>query len=224
MKTIFIYVLIDPLTNQVRYVGKTTDAKRRLRRHINERFLHDSYKDRWVRKLLENDLIPEIEIIDEVLENEWIYWEQFYISYFKFIGSLLTNGTNGGDQPPSTKGRKHTIESKLKMSNSKKGKPIPWLNNGLKRSEKHRNNLSKSCQGRTSPNKGKVYSEELKKKLSKSSTVKRKVKQISLNGVVLKIWDSIADAQNTLQIRHISEVCRNIKYHKTAGGFRWEYL
>ena len=56
----------------------------------------------------------DIIIIDIVDQTEWQYWEKFYISYYKFIGCKLTNGTNGGDQPPSTKGRKHTEESKLK--------------------------------------------------------------------------------------------------------------
>jgi len=224
MEKIFIYILIDPTTEQVRYVGKTTDIKRRLRRHINERYLHDSYKDRWLRKLLDNNLSPQIEIIDEVGKDNWVFWEQFYISYFRFIGSSLTNRTIGGDQPPSTKGRKHTMESRMKMSNTKKGKPIPWLNNGSERSEKHKMNLSKSCKGRESPNKGNVYTEEFRKKLSNSSTVKRKVKQISLNGDIIKIWDSINEAQNTLQIRHISEVCGNKSNHKTTGGFKWEYL
>lgn len=140
MEKVFIYILIDPLKNQIRYVGKTTDIKRRIRRHINERFLHDSYKDRWIRKLIDNNNNPEFEIIDIVSNNDWVYWEQFYISYFNFLGCNLTNGTIGGDEPPSTKGRKHTLESKLKMSNSKKGKPIPWLNNGDKRTEEHKKN------------------------------------------------------------------------------------
>ena len=66
METVFIYVLIDPESNQIRYVGKTTDIKRRLRRHISERFLHNSYKDRWIRKIVDSNVLPEIEIIDEV--------------------------------------------------------------------------------------------------------------------------------------------------------------
>lgn len=223
METVFIYVLIDPKSNQIRYVGKTTNIKRRLRRHIGERFLHDSHKDRWIRKIVDSNVLPEIEIIDEVDKSNWGYWEKFYISYFKSIGCLLTNGTIGGDEPPSTKGRKHTVESRLKMSNTKKGKPIPWLNNGSERTEEHRQNLSKSCKGRQSPNKGNVYTKEYRDKLSNSSTVKRKVKQIDLDGNLIKIWDSISLAERTLQIRHISEVCRNVLYHKTTGGFKWEY-
>ncbi len=220
---VFIYGLVQKNTNELRYVGKTTDINRRLKRHINERFLHDSYKDRWIRKLIDNNDEIEIIIIDLVEQTEWQYWEKFYINYYKFIGCNLTNGTNGGDQPPSTKGRKHTEESKLKMSNTKKGKPIPWLNNGKERSEKHRENLSKSLKGRKSPNKNKKFDEKRCKKLSESSTSKKKVKQIDLNGNLIKIWNSISEAQKTLQIRHISEVCRNVRNQKTAGGFKWEY-
>lgn len=167
-RNVYIYGLIDPITNQIRYVGKSLNPKSRLRRHIADRNLYDSYKDRWIRKLKENNIRPELIIIDEVLEKEWQFWESYYISYFKFIGCNLTNGTNGGDQPPSTKGRKHREESKKKMSQSKKGKPIPWLNNNKKRTEKHRKNLSKSLKGRVSPNRGKTFSDEYKKKLSDS--------------------------------------------------------
>ena len=224
MKKTYIYILSEPSTNQIRYVGKTKDPKRRFKRHISERFIHDSYKDRWVRKMVENGELPEITVIDTVEDVEWVFWEKFYISYFKFIGCNLTNGTEGGDEPPSTKGRKHTIESRMKMSNTKKGKPIPWLNNGIERTESHKKNLSISCKGRISPNKGNKYTDEFRKKLSKSSTVKRKVNQLSLDGVLIKTWDSIAEAQKTLQIRHISEVCRNVNQHKTSGGFIWQYF
>ena len=220
----FIYILSDPSNGNVRYVGKTKDLNRRFRRHISERNLRNSYKDRWIRKIVDSGDLPEITVVDIVSDEEWSYWEKFYISYFKFIGSELTNGTEGGDQPPSTKGRKHTIESRLKMSNSKKGKPIPWLNKGEKRTESHKKNLSNSCKGRTSPNKGNKYTNEFREKLSNSSTVKKKVNQYSLDNVFIKTWESIAEAQKALQIRHISEVCRNVKYHKSTGGFIWRYV
>jgi len=224
MDMTFIYILSDPSNGNVRYVGKTKDLNRRFRRHISERNLRNSYKDRWIRKIVDSGDLPEITVVDIVSDEEWSYWEKFYISYFKFIGSELTNGTEGGDQPPSTKGRKHTIESRLKMSNSKKGKPIPWLNKGEKRTESHKKNLSNSCKGRTSPNKGNKYTNEFREKLSNSSTVKKKVNQYSLDNVFIKTWESIAEAQKALQIRHISEVCRNVKYHKSTGGFIWRYV
>jgi group I intron endonuclease len=182
VKKVFIYGLIDPNTNELRYVGKSVNPKMRLRKHISERSKHDSYKDRWVRKLYRDGKKPELLIIDEVLKSNWQFWEIHYISYFKGIGCRLTNGTIGGDQPPSTKGRKHTEESKKKMSDFKKGKPIPWLNNDKPRTDKHKNNLSKSLKGRKSEKEGLNYKEiygeeranEIRERLSKS--------HIGLNG------------------------------------------
>jgi group I intron endonuclease len=223
-ENVYIYGLVEKRTRYLRYVGKTNDINRRFRRHISERFLRDTYKDRWIRKLMERGDELEVVLIDSVKKTEWQYWEKFYIEYYKFIGCSLTNGTEGGDQPPSTKGRKHTEESKLKMSNTKKGKPIPWLNDGKVRSEEHRKNLSKSLKGRISPNKNKKFDDELKKKLSDASTCKKKVKQMDLEGNIIKIWDSVSLAEKTLQIRHISEVCRKLNHHKTSGGYKWEYL
>lgn len=222
--SIFIYGLIDPITNELRYVGKSINPQNRLRKHISERNLHDSHKDRWLRKLNSIDLRPELFIIDEINNgDDWQFWEMFYISYYKSIGCNLTNGTMGGDQPPSTKGRKHSPESRLKMSISKMGKPPVWWVPGTIRSEEHKQNLSKSCKGRISPNKGKKYSEEHKAKLVKASTVNKPVLQLDLDGNLIKEWSSKNLAQKTLKIRHISECCNNIKNFKTAGGYKWVY-
>jgi len=218
----YIYGLIEPTTNELRYIGKTVDINRRYRRHINEVNLHNSHKDRWIRKLLKNDSIPEIIIIDLVKTNEWQYWEIFYIEYFKFLGCNLTNGTKGGDEPPSTKGRKHSENSRLKMSKSKKGKPIPHLNNGKKRSLSHRKNLSLSLKGRTSPNKGLILSDERKKSLSEGhNDEKKKIVQLTKSGEYVETWFGINQTEKKLKIRHISECCNG--KCKTAGGFKWVY-
>jgi hypothetical protein len=48
MKLVKIYALIDPETYEVRYVGKTTNLKRRLNRHLNEsRKSTSSHKKAW---------------------------------------------------------------------------------------------------------------------------------------------------------------------------------
>lgn len=218
----YIYGLIDPITNELRYVGKTVNINRRYKRHINEVNLHNSHKDRWIRKLLNNNHIPEIIVIDLVKTNEWQYWEIFYIEYFKFLGCNLTNGTKGGDEPPSTKGRKHSEISKLKMSEAKKGKPIPHLNNGKERSLSHKKNLSLSLKGRTSPNKGLILSDERKKLLSEGHNhEKRKIIQLTKLGEYVETWFGINETEKKLKIRHISECCRG--KCKTAGGFKWIY-
>jgi group I intron endonuclease len=247
-KIVFIYGLVDPITNELRYIGKSINPKVRLRKHISERSIHDSYKDRWLRKIINLGVKPELIIIDEVLITNWQFWESHYIGYYKSLGCKLTNGTNGGDEPPSTKGRKHTAEAKLKMSNTKKGKPIPWLNNGVERSNEHKSNLSKSLRGRVSPNKGEKFSEEYRKKLSDahkwqqgenhpmfgkkhseetktklSKYFSKSVLQFSLNGVFIKEFESAkaAEIETGISSNIIKNICLNKR--KKNGNFKWVY-
>ena len=48
----------------------------------------------------------------------------------------------------------------------------------------------------------------------------KNIVQLSKENEFLCIWDSIKEAQEILNIRHISEVCRN---NNNAGGFKWMY-
>jgi len=58
-------------------------------------------------------------------------------------------------------GRKHTEEAKRKMSEAAKG-----VNVGKKLSEEHKRKIGLASKGRVSPNKGKIMSDEQKKKIS----------------------------------------------------------
>lgn len=51
-----------------------------------------------------------------------------------------------------------------------------------------------------------------------------KVNQLSLDGVLIKTWDSMAQAAAALDV-HRSQICCCCKgTQKTAGGFRWQYV
>lgn len=69
--------------------------------------------------------------------------------------------------------------------------------------------------------------EELKAHGNIASANKRKrpVLQYSLDGILLREWPSVSEAERSLQISggHISEVCKHRKGRLTAGGYRWEY-
>lgn len=95
MKTTFIYELIDPKTNQVRYIGKSNNPKERFYQHLSDK--KKTHKGNWVRFLLNENLKPILEVIDKVDINEWKFWEQHYISLYKSWGFDLTNNTNGGE-------------------------------------------------------------------------------------------------------------------------------
>lgn len=51
-----------------------------------------------------------------------------------------------------------------------------------------------------------------------------KVKQLSLTGEIIRVWNSIAEASNKLGIFK-SQICCCCKgKQRTAGGYRWEYM
>lgn len=97
----YIYVLVDPRTSKIRYVGKTSKPlEKRLSQHVTRaKKGYKGHRDSWIRQLLCEDLVPEIRPIEdgywscEKADNREIYW----ISEFRTQGEPLTNMTNGGD-------------------------------------------------------------------------------------------------------------------------------
>jgi hypothetical protein len=59
---IYIYSLKHPITNEVRYIGKTKNIKRRYYEHINTK--GNSYKSNWIKSLLNEGIKPIIDIIE----------------------------------------------------------------------------------------------------------------------------------------------------------------
>ena len=114
-----IYKLYDPREpNIVRYIGKTNRRKlsTRLSKHIchlkqNNR---NYYSAQWINKLISNNVLPSIELIDKCSSLDWEFWEKFYIRKYK--SDKLTN---------TEPGRKSvTLRSYNKVNTSKNTKPI----------------------------------------------------------------------------------------------------
>lgn len=97
MKTVYIYILKDQ-DNNIRYVGKTINIKRRLYSHIGEAKLNKSkrYVLNWIRKLLSNNQKPILEVIEECNENNWQEHEIYWVNYYKQIIPNLCNLCDGG--------------------------------------------------------------------------------------------------------------------------------
>jgi hypothetical protein len=149
---IYIYTLKDPISNEIRYIGKTNNIERRFQKHITEK-RNNTYKEQWISGLKNKGYLPIIEIIDTVPKEDWIFWETWWISLFKSWNFKLTNISIGGEGGPlseetknkirlskiGSKGRlgtKNTEESKLRMSIDRKGK---------KQTKEHIESRSKSC-------------------------------------------------------------------------------
>ena len=99
---ISIYILLE--NDKPIYLGKTNEPIRRLREH---------------RVNFSKDVV--LEVIDEVEENEWIFWEKWWIELFSSWNITLLNKNKGGGGPnQQTEYSKKLIGSKLK------GQKITW--------------------------------------------------------------------------------------------------
>lgn len=97
---VYIYVLYDPRTDEIRYVGKSVNPKARLRAHITaaRNGAYDHHTSRWICKLLAEGVEPELAIVDEVSEgDDWREIERLWITRFETEGGRLTNSTAGGE-------------------------------------------------------------------------------------------------------------------------------
>lgn len=95
MKTTFIYGLKDPVTNIIRYIGKTNNLKQRLKAHLNPARYKPTHKFNWIKKLREKGLKPTIEIIEEVDIKVWHEKEKYWILFYK--NNNLVNCKEGGE-------------------------------------------------------------------------------------------------------------------------------
>lgn len=98
---IFIYGLVDPISNQLHYVGQTTQGLLRMRDHcrVRKNKITNCYdrKTCWVKSLKTKGLIFEIVILQYCKDQKELdESEQFYIEYFRYIGTNLYNSLNGG--------------------------------------------------------------------------------------------------------------------------------
>jgi hypothetical protein len=95
MKT-YIYILQEPDTLLVRYVGKSNNPKRRLQHHLSNKDKNNSHSNNWIKSLKLKGLIPIMTVIDET-DKDWRLLEMYWIEQFKAWGFNLTNCTNGGE-------------------------------------------------------------------------------------------------------------------------------
>lgn len=135
---VYIYVLADPRTKEVRYIGKTDNPKERLSVHCRD-FSRKDHKTNWLRQVNSLKMKPIMQVVEIVDESDWIWYEKWWIAYGKLIGWRLTNSSSGGEgvSNPSEEtrkkkslankgkkpfaGHKHTEEWKKEASNRNKG-------------------------------------------------------------------------------------------------------
>lgn len=166
----FIYALIDPRTNCVRYVGKAKDPLKRLGFHLCDSQLKpNTHRNHWLRSLKTIGLMPRQIILEAVsFDADWREAERYWIAHY---GDELTNGTSGGDglNNPSAatrekcgssrRGKKFVFtqkhKDKIAAANRARAKDPVWLETARANLAKHRNM------------KGHVWSDEERKSRTK---------------------------------------------------------
>ena len=183
-----IYIISDPRTCEVRYVGKTVKTlEKRLSQHLKGALKCGSmpkYSSCWMKGLLGIGVTPVIDLIEEVRDDEWQEAERFWKKTLESLGCRLTNMTDGGEgfHNPCEATRKrlsialtgkvHTqewIENQRKFMQGKQyAKGKTW-----KLSDETKRRMSESGTGR-------VFSEEACKNISqgKRESLKSKLKTL----------------------------------------------
>lgn len=215
-----IYALIDPNTNEIRYIGQTTKSLQyRLNQHINNaKYNIPGHLYNWIRNLIKNNKIPNIILLKE--NAEWNIDEINFISEYKKNGYNLVNATDGGDGTLGLKhseeykmymsiigkNRKHTEESKYKISCAHKNKIV---------SNETRKKFSLLRKGRKLNN-------EWKRKI-KDSVTKHHGKSILCIETNI-IYPSIKEAGRLTNLcsRSIQSCCKGKT--KSCGGFSWQFV
>jgi len=214
----YIYGLFDPITHEIRYIGKSDDPKTRLTEHIKKYKYGVTHKNNWIKSLLKNNLKPILEILDIVPYNEWGFWETYWIDLMRTWGFNLTNiacGGGGGNQGIAVnnkisialKNRVFTKETIEKMKNGAINRKLSDA--GRKSLSIHRSGIGNPMYGKVRPESSKKY---------------RTVLQLDLNNNHIKTWMGIITASKELKINRctITDVCSGRK--KTAGGYVWKYF
>lgn len=186
-----IYTLSDPrYPDNIRYVGQTIkELKHRLSVHLSPTSLiSKTHKNNWIKSLLDDNINPVINLIEDVLDNEWNSREIYWIKYYRDQGHNLTNSTDGGEgmlnpceetrkklsiassgENNPNYGKKRTIEINSKINAVRIMEHTDETKKKIGEISKGRTHTDESKQKISKANLGKIVSEETKGKISKAN-------------------------------------------------------
>lgn len=193
----YIYALTDPRDQEIRYIGCTTNLKRRMWSHQSIRYTN--LNSVWIIGLVEKGLYPIIDLIDIVPVEDHVYWERFYISEFRKKFRLY-NTLQGGEgvRPGLFTGENNPMYG-IRLT----GEKNHFF--GKTHTEATREILRKKC-GHVGLdkvwNKGKtnVYSKELTDQMKMNQPTRRPIKITDMEGNVLHRFISKKECIGNLPI------------------------
>lgn len=233
-----IYGIRNLVNNKI-YIGKSVNVRLRKKAHENS-FIRKQAVNIHLQRAVDKYGIDNFEflIIEEVSIENINEREQFWIKEFKsFDETYGYNKTMGGD------GGNITLEIKIKISKTSPNRKViyqfspdgilikKW--NGVRDVERElgfsSSTLSKVCSSKTNNNSAYGFYWNYNGTLVTLSGIgqekkKVKIKQLTLNEELIKIWDSISEASKETNSSKSSIIrcCKNKQ--KTCNNFIWRYL
>lgn len=232
----YIYILVDPRDNEVRYVGKTTQPLKRLKSHIyeckNEKIKHRRAK--WIRKLTKENLMPIIKFVKICPLNDFEKYETEYIKLYN--SDKLTNSDETGQ---GNVGRKRDIIDKMLKPKSKTVYQYDINGNFIKEFRSTRvaadflnlshSNISRCCNGISKHAGGFIFRYEKSDNIetvSNPNAIRKSVIEVDQFGNIINEWSSIMDCSRDTGIDNgnISRVCNGIREKIKDRYFKFSTL
>jgi group I intron endonuclease len=212
-KEIYIYGLIDPINNSIKYVGWTMDLKLRLLKHTAPSCLKEyNYKNNWIKSLLGLGLKPSMMILEVVDSLNYCEKEREWIS---FLGrENLTNSTDGGEGSLGCYLTEETIQKIKDNAPHLSGENHP--NYGKHFSDEVRQRMSDGHHGELKGRKRSPFSEEYRRKISEAG--KKKVFNEEYRAKISKANSGINNG-NIIKKEIIMEIVEMLRQ-----GFRTMYI
>jgi group I intron endonuclease len=227
--------------NDYKYIGSSKCIGKRLKGHLVD-LLSNKHHNQTMQRLfdkygIDNMTYDVVEICDEnfLLEREKYHIELLKRPYrINHIldpveikrSEIYKERLSIGAKNSFKKGRKIYNQKETYMY-SLEGMYIKSFENATKAAEYFgdKNNYSVICSAARGDNytaynyRWSYFKVDKLNKLNKKYKL-RPVLQIDLSNATIKEWESITEAQKTLNIKNIT---RAIKNNLTAGGFKWKY-
>lgn len=220
----YIYVLIDPRDNEVRYVGKTSNPKYRLSGHISECKKESTkhYRARWIRSLLKDNIKPIIKFIKACPLNDFEKFETEYIKIFK--SDKLTNSDETGQ---GNSCRIKEVIDRMSKPKSRKVYQYDLDGNFLKEFRSARvaakelntnhGGISRCCNGEYKHTQGFIfkYEKNIIEKVENPNSIKKIVIELDIFDNIINEWVSIMECSRSTGIdsSNISRVCNGKSPH-----------
>lgn len=220
-----IYVLIDPITGEIKYVGKTTnDLIVRLIGHISEVSRNRMFidKQQWIKFLLLQGYCPIIKLIEEcpikILSEREVYWINFYKKDFELLNIVFNNDEKLAEFRSHMKSIK-IYQYDLEGNFIKEWESISEAGNfynldigNICASAKNKRKISGGFQWK--------YYKATKVKEYTIDTFKKTVYQYNLDGELIAEFLSAREVPN-VPFKLISKCCNNKL--KSVYGFRYSF-